>query len=105
MNSKKLYFQKDINFSIYGLGSTGLSVVKTLRKFKAKNFKRVFIETLYSNDNVHPFLRGIVGFYIREINYRKGYLINIDHSEATSCNLDKVYELIGGFKEIFAQHI
>jgi hypothetical protein len=74
-----------------------------LQEFKAKNFKRVFIEPLYSNDNVHPFLRGIVGFYIREINYRKGFLISIDHSEATNCDLGEVYELIGGFKEIFVR--
>lgn len=39
MNSKKLYFQKDTNFSIYGLGATGKSVVKTLLKYKIKNFK------------------------------------------------------------------
>ncbi len=74
-----------------------------LQEFKAKNFKRVFIEPLYSNDNIHPISRGIVGFYIREINYRKGFLVNVDHSEATSCNLDQVYKLIGGFEEIFVR--
>ena len=74
-----------------------------LQEFKAKNFKRVFIEPLYSNDNIHPISRGIVGFYIREINYRKGFLVNVDHSEATSCDLDQVYETIGGFEEIFVR--
>jgi hypothetical protein len=54
-----------------------------LQAFKEKKFKKVFIEPLFSNDNIHPHLRGIVGFYIREINYRKGFLININHSEAT----------------------
>ena len=74
-----------------------------LQEFRVKNFKRVFIEPLYSNDNIHPISRGIVGFYIREINYRKGFLINVDHSEATSCDLDQVYETIGGFEEIFVR--
>ena len=74
-----------------------------LQEFKAKNFKRVFIEPLYSNDNIHPILRDVVGFYIREINYRKGFIININHSEATQCNLEEVYELIGGFEEIFVK--
>ena len=72
-----------------------------LQKFREKKFKKVFIEPLFSNDNVHPYLRGIVGFYIREINHRKGFIINIDHSEATQCDLGEVYKLIGEFEEIF----
>jgi hypothetical protein len=74
-----------------------------LQVFKQKGFKRVFIEPLYSNDNVHPFLRGIVGFYIREINYKKGFIISVDHSETTNCNLEQVYNLIGNFEEIFVR--
>ena len=74
-----------------------------LQEFRDKGFKKVFIEPIYSNDNIHPYLRGIVGFYIREINYRKGFLININHSEATSCELDEVLNLIGEFEEIFVR--
>jgi hypothetical protein len=74
-----------------------------LQAFKEKGFKKVFIEPLFSNDNIHPHLRGIVGFYIREINYRKGFLININHSEATSCELGEVLNLIGEFEEIFVR--
>jgi len=72
-----------------------------LQAFKEKGFKKVFIEPLFSNDNIHPYLRGVVGFYVREINHRKGFIINIDHSEATQCDLREVYELIGEFEEIF----
>ena len=74
-----------------------------LQEFRDKGFKKVFIEPIYSNDNVHPYLRGIVGFYIREINYRKGFLININHSESTSCELDEVLNLIGEFEEVFVK--
>ena len=74
-----------------------------LQEFREKKFKKVFIEPLFSNDNIHPYLRGIVGFYIREINHRKGFIININHSEATSCELDEVLNLIGGFEEIFVR--
>ena len=74
-----------------------------LQEFREKKFKKVFIEPLFSNDNIHPYLRGIVGFYIREINYRKGFIININHSEATSCELDEVLNLIGEFEEIFVK--
>ena len=72
-----------------------------LQTFKEKGFKKVFIEPLFSNDNTHPYLRGIVGFYIREINHRKGFIINVNHSEATSCELDEILNVIGGFEEIF----
>lgn len=74
-----------------------------LQKFREKKFKKVFIEPLFSNDNIHPYLRGIVGFYIREINHRKGFIVNINHSEATSCELDEVLNLIGEFEEIFVK--
>jgi hypothetical protein len=72
-----------------------------LQTFREKKFKKVFIEPLFSNDNIHPYLRGIVGFYIREINHKKGFIININHSEATQCDLGEVYKLIGEFEEIF----
>ncbi len=39
MNSKKSYIRKDANFSIYGLGSTGKSVINALQKFKIKKFQ------------------------------------------------------------------
>ena len=39
MNSKKSYIRKDANFSIYGLGSTGKSVIYALQKFKIKKFQ------------------------------------------------------------------
>ena len=74
-----------------------------LQTFREKKFKKVFIEPLFSNDNIHPYLKGIVGFYIREINHRKGFIININHSEATSCDLGEVYNLIGEFEEIFVR--
>ena len=77
---------------------------KQLQQFKEKKFKKVFIEPLFSNDNQHPFLRDVVGFYIREINHRKGFIININHSEATSCELSEVLNLIGGFEEIFVTY-
>ena len=63
-----------------------------LQQLKAKHFKKVFIEPIWSNDNLHPSCAGIQGFYIREINYRKGFIVVVEHSEATCCDLDKVYE-------------
>jgi len=74
-----------------------------LQEFREKKFNKIFIEPLFSNDNIHPHSRGIVGFYIREINYRKGFIININHSEATSCELSEVLNLIGEFEEIFVR--
>ena len=39
MNLNKINLNKDTSFSIYGLGSTGLSVSKFLHKHKMKNFQ------------------------------------------------------------------
>ena len=36
---------------------------------------KVFIEPIWSNDNLHPSCAGVQGFYIREINYRKGFIV------------------------------
>jgi hypothetical protein len=76
---------------------------KQLNEFKEKGFKRVFVEPIFLNSNIHPAQTDICALYIREINYRKGFIINISHSEATSCDLAKVYELLGGFEEIFVR--
>jgi hypothetical protein len=76
---------------------------KQLNEFKEKGFRRVFVEPIFLNSNIHPAQTDICALYIREINYRKGFIINISHSEATSCNLAKVYELLGGFEEIFVR--
>ena len=51
-----------------------------LQQLKDKNFKKVFIEPIWANDNLHPSNRGIQGFYIREINYRKGFVVVVEHS-------------------------
>ena len=76
---------------------------KQLTQLREKNFKNVFVEPIWSNENVHPYHRGIQGFYIREINYRKGFIVVLEHSETTSCDSNEVYELINSFEEIFVR--
>ena len=34
---------------------------------------------------------------------RKGFIVVVEHSEATCCDLDEVYELIGSYEEIFVR--
>ena len=74
-----------------------------LTQLKAKGFKNVFIEPIWSNENVHPYHRGIQGFYIREVNYKKGFIVVLQHSETTSCGMDEIYDLIYSFDEIFVR--
>ena len=74
-----------------------------LSQLREKNFKNVFVEPIWSNENVHPYHRGIQGFYIREINHRKGFIVVLQHSEATSCGMDEIYDLIYSFEEIFVR--
>jgi hypothetical protein len=74
-----------------------------LQQLRDKNFKKVFIEPIWSNENLHPFCSGIQGFYIREINYKKGFIIVLQHSEATRCDIDEIYDLLYSFEEIFVR--
>jgi hypothetical protein len=74
-----------------------------LSQLREKNFKNVFVEPIWSNENVHPYHRGIQGFYIREINHRKGFIVVLQHSEATRCGMDEIYDLIYSFEEIFVR--
>ena len=76
---------------------------KQLTQLREKNFKNVFVEPIWSNENVHPYHRDIQGFYIREISYRKGFIVVLKHSETTSCGSNEVYELINSFEEIFVR--
>lgn len=74
-----------------------------LTQLKAKGFKKVFIEPIWSNENQHPSCSGIQGFYIREINYKKGFIVVLQHSEATRCDIDEIYDLLYSFEEIFVR--
>ena len=76
---------------------------KQLSQLREKNFKNVFVEPIWSNENVHPYHRGIQGFYIREVNYKKGFIVVLQHSETTSCGIDEIYDLIYSFEEIFVR--
>ena len=74
-----------------------------LTQLKAKEFKKVFIEPIWSNENLHPSCSGIQGFYIREINYKKGFIVVLQHSETTRCDIDEIYDLLYSFEEIFVR--
>ena len=74
-----------------------------LSQLREKNFKNVFVEPIWANENVHPYHRGVQGFYIREISHRKGFIVVLQHSEATSCDIDRIHDLIYSFEEIFVR--
>jgi hypothetical protein len=74
-----------------------------LQQLRDKNFKKVFIEPIWSNENQHPSCSGIQGFYIREINYKKGFIVVLQHSETTRCDIDEIYDLLYSFEEIFVR--
>ena len=74
-----------------------------LQQLRDKNFKKVFIEPIWSNENQHPSCSGIQGFHIREINYKKGFIVVLQHSETTRCDIDEIYDLLYSFEEIFVR--
>ena len=42
-------------------------------------------------------------FILEKSTIEKGFIVVVEHSEATNCDLDKVYELIGNYEEIFVR--
>lgn len=73
-----------------------------LEEFKNKGYDKVFIEPIYFNDNIHPLLNSLSLIYIRALKQgEKGYMICINHDEATSVDPEKVYSLLSNYKKIY----
>lgn len=74
-----------------------------LEELRDKKLEKVFIELIPLNNLIHPAINDVCALYIRGIYDTKGFLINISHTEATQCDLDKIYSLLGEFKDIFVR--
>jgi hypothetical protein len=75
-----------------------------LKEFYNKGYDEVFVEPIYLHDNVHPKLTDISLLYIRPIKGRKGFIISINHSEATSIQKKHVISLLKTFKTVFVRN-
>ena len=73
-----------------------------LKEFSEKGYDKVFIEPIYYNDNLHPSLNGLSLLYIRSLTQgEKGYIICINHDEATHINIDEIKPFLSNYSKIY----
>jgi hypothetical protein len=75
-----------------------------LKEFYNKGYKEVFVEPIQYHDYIHPKLTDISLLYIRPVKGRKGFIISINHSEATSIKKSTVYGLLKTFDAIYVRN-
>ena len=72
-----------------------------LKGFYNKGFKQVYIEVIPTSHSKHPVENEVSLIYVRPINYKKGYIISINHTEALSINLKHIEKIISQFDKVF----
>jgi hypothetical protein len=78
-----------------------VETTEQLNKLFEKGYDRVFIEPIYFNDNIHPALNHIALIYIKPLNNDKGYILNINHTEALHLDKTPINRLFNTFNEIY----
>jgi hypothetical protein len=66
-----------------------------------KDYKKVFIEPIYFNNNFHPSQNSISLLYLKPLNNDKGYLICINHNETLSLNKTLINALLNQYEEVY----
>jgi len=61
---------------------------------KLNHFNNCFVSFISFNDNFHPKLNKISLIYIRNLDYHKGYILCIKHSESLSLQQKDVFEFL-----------
>jgi hypothetical protein len=72
-----------------------------LKQFYNKDYKEVFVELIQKHDLIHPKLTELSLVYIRPVKGRKGFIINIDHTEATSVAKSHILSLFKTYETIY----
>ena len=81
-----------------------VETISQLKEFYNKGYDEVFVEPIYLHDNVHPKLTDVSLLYIRPIKGRKGFIISVNHSEATSIQKKHIISLLKTFKTVFVRN-
>lgn len=73
-----------------------------LQELFDKDYKQVFIEPIYFNDNFHPALNHISLIYLKPLN-DKGYILCINHTESLRLNKTAINNLLASYDEIYVR--
>ena len=74
-----------------------------LEWFLHRNYEEVFIEVVPYSNKEHPVNNPLTLLYIFPLNFNKGYIINIDHSESIPIENNTYNSLISTFKTIYVR--
>lgn len=84
---------------MYWLIETG----EQLKEFHLKNYKEVFVEIIPSNYNIHPAENEVCSIYIKPLESHKGFILNVDHSEAFPIDINDIKHIFSTFDKIYVR--
>ena len=68
-------------------------------------YKRVFVEVIPYNDNIHPILNQVSLVYIKPLDEdgEKGYILSVDHSETLPINIKHINQVLKNIDTIYVR--
>lgn len=74
-----------------------------LKEFHLKNYKEVFVEIIPSNYNIHPVENEVCSIYVKPLESHKGFILNVDHSEAFPLDINDIRHVFSTFNKIYVR--
>jgi hypothetical protein len=68
-----------------------------------KNYKNVFVEPIYFNDNIHPILNDVSLLYLKSLDGDKGYILCLSHNESLSLHKSHINDLLLTYDEVYVR--
>jgi hypothetical protein len=82
-----------------------VETIDQLKTFYNMGYKRVFVEVIPYNDNVHPILNQVSLVYIKPLDEdgEKGYILSVDHSETLPINIKHINQVLKNIDTIYVR--
>jgi len=68
---------------------------------KNKDIKEAYVEIIQGNDLYHPRISTPIIFYIRPVEYKKGFIFSLEHNDAGSVSPSLLKQLLDSFDTIY----
>ncbi len=78
-----------------------IETVNQVEKFLNKGFKKVFIDIIPIDKNLHPAENNVSIVYIRPFNHVKGYVIGNNHNDLKNLNITLIQSILDSFEVIY----
>ena len=82
-----------------------VETIDQLKTFYNMGYKRVFVEVIPYNDNIHPILNQVSLVYIKPLDEdgEKGYILSVDHSETLPINIKHINQVLKNIDTIYVR--